>query len=75
MTSKPTILARTRAFANLESNLIAADCGFSRLVADIPFAEYRARVFPAQQEETRDDPALRLDHTTATAVMLKEVPP
>jgi len=64
----PATLARTRAFANLEGNLIAADCGFSRLVADIPLAEYQERVFPAQQAEWQGDPALRLDQTSATAV-------
>lgn len=64
----PATMARVRAFANLEGNLIAADCGFSRLVANIPFAEYRDRVFPAQQAEWQGNAALRLDHTTATAV-------
>ncbi len=64
----PATMARVRSFANLEGNLIAADCGFSRQVAGIPFAEYRDRVFPEQQAALRGDPALRLDHTTATAV-------
>jgi pimeloyl-ACP methyl ester carboxylesterase len=64
----PATLARVRSFANLEGNLIAEDCGFSRMVADTPWTEYGARVFPAQQAELRGDAALRLDDTTAAAV-------
>jgi len=64
----PRTLIGTRSFANIEGNLIGADCGFSRSVASLPFEEYQGRIFGEQQAEFRGHPGLRLEQTTATAV-------
>jgi pimeloyl-ACP methyl ester carboxylesterase len=65
----PERLAHLASFANLEGNLIAADCGLlSRGVAELPFDEYRSRIFPEQQRQFSGDACLRFDQTTAAAV-------
>ena len=56
---------RVRAFANLEGNLIGADCGlYSRNIVRMDFEVYKNMLFPKQLKDAADIPMLDLDQTT-----------
>lgn len=65
----PHLFDRVDAFANIEGNLIADDCGMlSRGISDASLEEYRLRIFEEQKTRFSDDPVLEYEHTTPIAV-------
>ena len=57
----PQILDAAESFANVEGNLIAADCGFaSRRAAEVPFETFEAEILPEYRSTTTGDCALEL---------------
>lgn len=60
---------RVSAFANLEGNLIGADCGlYSRGIVRLHFDMYRDRLFPKQIRDAAGFPMLDLNQTTPIAM-------
>ena len=65
----PELFQRVETFANLEGNLIDADCGMlSRKIAAASFEQYRTGLFLEQREKYAGDQLLEFDKTSPVAV-------
>jgi pimeloyl-ACP methyl ester carboxylesterase len=63
------VMKRVKSFANIEGNLISEDCGIlSRGIADLPFEEYRDKLFKTHQSEFKGHSQLRFNETTPFVV-------